>query len=184
MYAAPHAHTARTPSGRVLRGTNRGRRCPTSPRRRLDRPNQMSSREGRKDPARRDRTRGCLELSFDARAFDRHRERLAVFRHSEGSLSQGLAVDFGLDRLWIGATRVPGNQLSESIGMMVRCATFEYDDHVALNAVGVKYLVECRRAALSCRRSAELLGESDEKPFRPPDVAEPIRIFILDNFAH
>ncbi len=33
-------------------------------------------------------------------------------------------------------------------------------------------------------RSAEFLGESDEKPFRPADVAEPIRIFILDYFAH
>jgi hypothetical protein len=33
-------------------------------------------------------------------------------------------------------------------------------------------------------RSAEFLGESDEKPFRPADVAEPIRVFILDYFAH
>ena len=33
-------------------------------------------------------------------------------------------------------------------------------------------------------RSAEFLGESDEKPFRPADVAEPIRGFILDDFAH
>jgi hypothetical protein len=28
------------------------------------------------------------------------------------------------------------------------------------------------------------LGESDEKPFRPADVAEPIRVFILDYFAY
>jgi len=28
------------------------------------------------------------------------------------------------------------------------------------------------------------LRESDEKPFRLADVAEPIRVFILDNFAH
>jgi hypothetical protein len=28
------------------------------------------------------------------------------------------------------------------------------------------------------------LGESDEKPFRPTDVAEPIRVFILDYFAY
>jgi hypothetical protein len=33
-------------------------------------------------------------------------------------------------------------------------------------------------------RSAEFLGESDEKPFRPTHVAEPIRVFILDYFAH
>ena len=32
--------------------------------------------------------------------------------------------------------------------------------------------------------SAEFLGESDEKPFRPANVAEPIRVFILDYFAH
>src|SRR5437764_11902268 len=33
-------------------------------------------------------------------------------------------------------------------------------------------------------RSAEFLGESDEKPFRPANVAEPIRVFILDYFAY
>jgi len=33
-------------------------------------------------------------------------------------------------------------------------------------------------------RSSEFLGESDEKPFRPADVAEPIRFFILDYFAY
>ena len=32
-------------------------------------------------------------------------------------------------------------------------------------------------------RSSEFLGESDEKPFGPADVAEPIRVFILDYFA-
>ena len=41
-----------------------------------------------------------------------------------------------------------------------------------------------RRIALQCRRSAEFLGESDEKSFRPADVAEPIRVFILDYFAY
>ena len=34
------------------------------------------------------------------------------------------------------------------------------------------------------RPSAEFLGESDEKPFRAADVAEPIRVFILNDFAH
>ena len=33
-------------------------------------------------------------------------------------------------------------------------------------------------------RSAEFLSESYEKPFRPADVAEPIRVFILDYFAY
>jgi hypothetical protein len=36
-------------------------------------------------------------------------------------------------------------------------------------------------------RSAEFLGESEEKPFRPADgadVAEPIRVFIPDYFAY
>jgi hypothetical protein len=33
-------------------------------------------------------------------------------------------------------------------------------------------------------RSAEFLGESDEKPFRSTDVAEPICVFILDYFAY
>jgi hypothetical protein len=28
------------------------------------------------------------------------------------------------------------------------------------------------------------LGESDEKPFRPADIAEPIRRFMLDYFAY
>jgi hypothetical protein len=36
---------------------------------------------------------------------------------------------------------------------------------------------------LWCRRS-ELLRESDEKPFRPADIAEPIRVFILDYLAY
>jgi hypothetical protein len=58
-------------------------------------------------------------------------------------------------------------------------------NHVALNSRGVEYSrVECERAALWCRLSVELLGESDEKPFRPADIAEPIRVFVLDNFAH
>src|SRR5262249_27153349 len=44
--------------------------------------------------------------------------------------------------------------------------------------------VECRRTAFVVAVSAELLGESDEKSFRPADVAEPIRVSVLDNFAH
>ena len=33
-------------------------------------------------------------------------------------------------------------------------------------------------------RSAEFLGQPDEMPFRPADVAEPICVFISDHFAH
>ena len=33
-------------------------------------------------------------------------------------------------------------------------------------------------------RSVEFLGESDEKPFRPADVAKAIRILIADYFAY
>ncbi len=33
-------------------------------------------------------------------------------------------------------------------------------------------------------RSVEFLGESDEKPFRPADVAKPIRALIPDYFAY
>jgi hypothetical protein len=33
------------------------------------------------------------------------------------------------------------------------------------------------------RRSAEFLGEPDEKSFGPANVAEPIRVFVLDHFA-
>jgi hypothetical protein len=40
------------------------------------------------------------------------------------------------------------------------------------------------RTALWCRPSSEFLGESDEKPFRAANVAEPIRVFILNDFAH
>jgi hypothetical protein len=32
-------------------------------------------------------------------------------------------------------------------------------------------------------RSAEFFGEADEKSFGSPDVAEPIRVLILDHFA-
>ena len=37
---------------------------------------------------------------------------------------------------------------------------------------------------LWCGRSAEFLGQSDEKPFRPADVAEPIRVLIPDYLAY
>src|SRR5256714_644778 len=39
------------------------------------------------------------------------------------------------------------------------------------------------RARSARRRSAELFGEPDEKSFGSADVAEPIRVFVLDHFA-
>jgi hypothetical protein len=33
-------------------------------------------------------------------------------------------------------------------------------------------------------RSAEFLGDPDEKSFRAAEVAEPVRVFILDDFAY
>jgi hypothetical protein len=41
-----------------------------------------------------------------------------------------------------------------------------------------------RPASADGRRSAEFLGETEEKPFRPADVAEPVRVFILDYVAY
>ena len=49
----------------------------------------------------------------------------------------------------------------------------------------VRLRERCERPlALWCLRSAEFLGEPDEKPLRPADVAEPIRVFIPDHFAY
>jgi hypothetical protein len=36
----------------------------------------------------------------------------------------------------------------------------------------------------SRRASTEFLGEPDEQSFGPPDVAEQIRVIVLDHFAH
>ncbi len=41
-----------------------------------------------------------------------------------------------------------------------------------------------RSSSLSSYCSAELLGESDQEPFRPADVAEPVRVSILHDFAY
>src|SRR5919197_2692418 len=38
------------------------------------------------------------------------------------------------------------------------------------------------RRQSACRALADLLCQSDEKSFGPPDVAEPIRVFVLDYF--
>src|SRR3954464_3652961 len=44
-----------------------------------------------------------------------------------------------------------------------------------------------RRTSIDCgpssRRSEELLSEPDENSFGAADVAEPIRLFVLDHFA-
>ncbi len=45
-------------------------------------------------------------------------------------------------------------------------------------------IVSMPAGGVVCGRSAEFLGESDEKAFRPADVAEPIRVFIPDDLAY
>jgi hypothetical protein len=44
-------------------------------------------------------------------------------------------------------------------------------------------LVTLRHLSSYCAQLSSL-GESDEKPFRPTNVAEPIRVFVLDYFAY
>src|SRR5436190_14754402 len=39
------------------------------------------------------------------------------------------------------------------------------------------------RTCQSRIRSAKLLGEADEEPLRPPDVAEPVHVLVLDDLA-
>ena len=56
--------------------------------------------------------------------------------------------------------------------------------HVARHEITLREAEGVSPHARRCRCSAQLLGESDEKPFRPADVAEPIDVFILDNVAH
>ncbi len=45
-------------------------------------------------------------------------------------------------------------------------------------------MVRSRAGGIFVLRSAEFLGKSDKKPFRPADIAEPIRIFIPDYLAY
>ena len=68
-------------------------------------------------------------------------------------------------------------------GRSHRRRALQLGNHVTLNCSGVKYQ-ECGRTALWCRQSAEFLRKSDEKPLGTADVAEPIRVFILDYFAY
>jgi hypothetical protein len=37
--------------------------------------------------------------------------------------------------------------------------------------------------AIGVKRSSEVFGEPDEKSFRPSNVAQPIAVFVLDDFA-
>ena len=60
-------------------------------------------------------------------------------------------------------------------------------DFIELPAVAKFTLCETRSltfVVVLVLRSAEFLGESDEKPFRSAYVAKPIRIFIPDYFAY
>jgi hypothetical protein len=53
-----------------------------------------------------------------------------------------------------------------------------------MSSGGIDVTEKWQRTALWYQRSAELLGESDEKSLRPADVAKPIRVFILNDFAY
>src|SRR5687767_10101243 len=57
-------------------------------------------------------------------------------------------------------------------------------EHVASNASAVNDSESSGARWYGADRSAECLGESDEKPLRRADVAEPIRVFIPDHFAY
>ena len=57
-------------------------------------------------------------------------------------------------------------------------------EHVASNGSAVKYPESSGARCYGADRSAEFLGESDEKPLRRADVAEPIRVFVPDHFAY
>ena len=50
--------------------------------------------------------------------------------------------------------------------------------------VSMRAGLSCSRHRIVVRRSADFLGESDEKSLRPADVAEAIRVFVLDDFAN
>ena len=60
----------------------------------------------------------------------------------------------------------------------IKTSYFRWQPSPALADIGRSFVI------VFVLRSAEFLGESDEKPFRPTDVAEPIRVFILDYFAY
>src|SRR5579862_3547868 len=53
-----------------------------------------------------------------------------------------------------------------------------------MNALKEAGIQQNRILSMQVRPSAEFLGESDEKPFRPADVAEPVRVFISHDFAY
>ena len=55
------------------------------------------------------------------------------------------------------------------------------ESHVTANS-RLSYPISC--LTVFVLRSAEFLGESDEKPFKPADVAEQIRVLVLDYFAY
>src|SRR5207248_11305323 len=84
---------------------------------------------------------------------------------------------------------------SRTIGFELRDKTYskrrgEPATRAASAAPGAYYLPTTRdlkaqvSPTSSVLRSAQFLGESDEKPCRPADIAEPIRGFMLDYFAY
>ena len=80
-------------------------------------------------------------------------------------------------RVWLGSSRAKSVAVLEIFERMIRST-----DHL-ISRIRRTYPAQLSNNR-GASRSVEFLGESDEKPFRPADVAEPIRVFILDHFAH
>src|SRR3954469_17299964 len=55
--------------------------------------------------------------------------------------------------------------------------------HCVPTAAVVDNWVTMNGPGSDCRWSGDFLGEPDQEPPRSADVAEPIRVFVLDNFA-
>jgi hypothetical protein len=77
--------------------------------------------------------------------------------------------------------KIPRNQISFLARETIRGYTF--DTHI--HPPSARFA--CRKASAvlrSCGNAlAELLGEPDEKSFGAADVAEPIRVLVLNHFA-
>jgi|KBSMisStaDraftv2_1062788.scaffolds.fasta_scaffold01524_9 hypothetical protein len=80
-------------------------------------------------------------------------------------------------RVWLGSSRAKSVAVLVIFERMIRST-----DHL-ISRIGRTYPAQLSNNR-GASRSVEFLGESDEKPFRPADVAEPIRVLISDYFAY
>ena len=78
------------------------------------------------------------------------------------------------------AHRITGSELLYRIGLSGGLVASVCIVFLAMGLYVVeRYLSHCSSGSLP----PELLGKPDENSFGAPDVAEPIRIFVLDHFA-